>query len=216
VRNFSRLDLPPDELLARLDELSEGDDRSEGTAEFADATVGTTCLYAIYDPVERRCTMARAGHPPPALVHPDGTVELVELPAGSPLGLGGFPFATAEMEVAEGSKLVLYTDGLVEDRDRDIDESLEILGSTLSRVNGEPEETCGVVLEALLPRRFTDDIRTFGGKGPRTAEPLSAVGAPSNPGRGPCIPRLAEQGVEVAPNHPAPRPHPRPSRSAVR
>ncbi|MGW5432786.1 SpoIIE family protein phosphatase [Streptomyces sp. NPDC004059] len=158
VRNFSTLDLPPDELLARLDELSGGDDRGEGTAEFADATVGATCLYAIYDPVERRCTMARAGHPPPALVHPDRTVELVELPAGPPLGLGGFPFATAEVEVAEGSKLVLYTDGLVEDRDRDIGESLDILGDTLSRVNGEPEETCGAVLKALLPRRFTDDI----------------------------------------------------------
>jgi anti-sigma regulatory factor (Ser/Thr protein kinase) len=158
VRNFSALDLPPDELLARLDELSGGDDPSDGTAEFADATVGATCLYAIYDPVERRCTMARAGHPPPALVHPDRTVELVELPAGPPLGLGGFPFATAEVEVGEGSKLVLYTDGLVEDRDRDIDESVDILSSTLSRVNGEPEETCAAVLEALLPRRIIDDI----------------------------------------------------------
>ncbi|MCQ8187884.1 SpoIIE family protein phosphatase [Streptomyces rugosispiralis] len=159
VRNFSTLDLPPDELLARLDELDDGGEgRGEGRAEADDATLGATCLYAIYDPVERRCTMARAGHPPPALVYPDCRVEFLELPAGPPLGLGGFPFATTEVDIPEGSKLVLYTDGLVEDRDRDIDESLDILGNALSHVNREPEETCGAVIGALLPRRFTDDI----------------------------------------------------------
>ncbi|MER6618089.1 SpoIIE family protein phosphatase [Streptomyces xantholiticus] len=157
VRNFSSLDLPPDEILARLDELAQDDD-DEGTAESADATIGATCLYVIYDPVERRCAMARAAHPPPALTLPDGTVQFLELPAGPPLGLGGLPFEATELGLPEGSKLVLYTDGLVEHRDRDIDESLDILGSALSQAGPEPDATCGAVIEALLPEFPRDDI----------------------------------------------------------
>ncbi|MEV4333762.1 SpoIIE family protein phosphatase [Streptomyces sp. NPDC049597] len=154
VRNFSTLDLPPDELLARLDELAQG----EETTEFADAIVGATCLYAVYDPVACRCVLARAGHPPPALARPDGTVQFLELPASPPLGVGGLPFEAAEFDVPEGSRLVLYTDGLVEHRDRDIDECLDILGSTLRRADEGPEETCGAVLDALLPTPPRDDI----------------------------------------------------------
>jgi serine phosphatase RsbU (regulator of sigma subunit)/PAS domain-containing protein/anti-sigma regulatory factor (Ser/Thr protein kinase) len=158
VHTFSALDLPPGEVLAHLDELVDLLDRSEETAESAGAIAGATCLYAIYDPVDRRCTMARAGHLPPAIVYPDGTVEFLELPAGPPLGVGGLPFDTAEVVVPEGSTLVLYTDGLVEDRDRDIDEGLEILARTLSLAKADPEQTCGAVLDALLPAHSADDI----------------------------------------------------------
>ena len=78
--------------------------------------LGATCLYAVYDPVSRRCTLARAGHPPPAVVAPGRHGRVVDLPAGPPLGLGGLPFETIELELPEGSLLALYTDGLVEDR----------------------------------------------------------------------------------------------------
>ncbi|MFD7712667.1 SpoIIE family protein phosphatase, partial [Streptomyces sp. NPDC059786] len=114
VHNFSALDLPPDELLSLLDELVARIDQDEA-ADSHGAITGATCLYAVYDPVTRRCTVARAGHPPPALVRPDGGVEFPEVPAGVPLGVGGLPFEAAELEFAEGSRLVLYTDGLVED-----------------------------------------------------------------------------------------------------
>ncbi|WBO69113.1 SpoIIE family protein phosphatase/ATP-binding protein [Streptomyces camelliae] len=158
VHNFSALDLPPDELLGLLDELVGRIDQDETSADGAAAITGATCLYAVYDPVARRCTLARAGHPPPALVHPDGSVEFPDVPAGPPLGLGGLPFETAELELAEGSRLVLYTDGLVEDRDRDIDEGLELLGDSLRRTPGaSPEETCRTVLERL-PARPSDDV----------------------------------------------------------
>ncbi len=158
VHNFSSLDLPPDELLAHLDELAERVDRTEETAEFAGPIVGATCLYAIYDPVERRCVMARAGHPPPALVHPDGRVEFLDPPAGPPLGVGGPPFTTIEVELEPGSKLVLYTDGLLEDRDRDIDESLDLLAAALRRADGDPERTCAMVLDEMRPGRHSDDV----------------------------------------------------------
>ncbi|MFF4585418.1 SpoIIE family protein phosphatase [Streptomyces sp. NPDC001388] len=159
VHNFSALDLPPEELLGLLDELVTRIDQDESADAVGAPVSGATCLYAIYDPVARRCTVARAGHPPPALVHPDGRVEYPEVPAGLPLGLGGLPFETAELELAEGSRLVLYTDGLVEDRQRDIDTGLELLRSALERsAGGTPEQTCLSVLDELLPARPNDDI----------------------------------------------------------
>ncbi|MEU2284902.1 SpoIIE family protein phosphatase [Streptomyces sp. NPDC013178] len=158
VHNFSALDLAPEELLGLLDELVARIDQDETADGSAAPVAGATCLYAIYDPVSRRCTVARAGHPPPALVHPDGRVEFPDVPAGLPLGLGGLPFETVELELAEGSRLVLYTDGLVEDRKQDIDTGLERLRDALERTDSTPEETCQSVLESLLPERPNDDI----------------------------------------------------------
>ncbi|AXE89384.1 Stage II sporulation protein E (SpoIIE) [Streptomyces sp. Go-475] len=82
----------------------------------------------------------------------------VDLPSGPPLGLGGMPFETAELQLAEGSQLVLYTDGLVEDRMRDIDTGLDQLRTVLARADRAPEETCEAVLDALLPARPSDDV----------------------------------------------------------
>ncbi|MFF7149838.1 SpoIIE family protein phosphatase [Streptomyces griseoaurantiacus] len=158
VRNFSALDLPPDEILAYLDELVDRIDQDEAQDDAA-AITGATCLYAIYDPVSRMCTMARAGHPPPAVAGPDGEVVFPEVPAGPPLGLGGLPFETAEVELAEGSRLVLYTDGLVESRERDIDASLEELRRALAASGDESvDATCRSVLETLLPDGQNDDV----------------------------------------------------------
>ncbi|URN18914.1 SpoIIE family protein phosphatase [Streptomyces sudanensis] len=158
VHNFSTLDLPPDELLGRLDDLVGRIDQDETEAGGGAGTIGATCLYAVYDPVTRRCALSRAGHPLPALVHPDGTVEFPDLPAGPPLGLGGVPFETAERELAEGSLLVFYTDGLIEERSRDIDVGLELLREALAHPGRGPEESCRAVLDALLPDRPADDV----------------------------------------------------------
>ncbi|MFC1413601.1 SpoIIE family protein phosphatase [Streptacidiphilus sp. N1-12] len=158
VHNFSMLDLPPDDLLAHLDELVARIDKDEAGPNGEASITGATCLYAIYDPVSRCCDLARAGHLPPALVHPDGTVEYLDLPAGPPLGLGGLPFETVHLKLAEGSQLVLYTDGLVEDRNRDIDVGLDLLRTSLSDIGRSPQETCDAVLDALLPAVPKDDI----------------------------------------------------------
>ncbi|WP_320774660.1 SpoIIE family protein phosphatase [Streptomyces sp. CRN 30] len=158
VHNFSALDLGPDELLSLLDELVVRLDQDEATEGDSAPVTGATCLYAIYDPVARRCTVSRAGHPPPAVVHPDGRVEILDVPAGPPLGLGGLPFETAEVELAEGSRLVLYTDGLIEDREHDIDVGLDELREALAGAGPSPEETCRAVLDARLPDRPGDDI----------------------------------------------------------
>ncbi|MFI1445642.1 SpoIIE family protein phosphatase [Streptomyces virginiae] len=176
VHNFSTLDLPPDELLGHLDELinridqnatgsgfSDGDgtdggeDASDGSAEPAGVT-GATCLYAVYDPVSGQCRMASAGHPGPALIRPGGDVEFLELPAGLPLGVGGMPFEAAEFTLPEGSRLVLFTDGLVEDRDRDFDSGLRLLGEALARPGRSPDQACSDVLAAMLFPVPSDDI----------------------------------------------------------
>ncbi|MFF4020225.1 SpoIIE family protein phosphatase [Streptomyces sp. NPDC001843] len=163
VRTLADVDLAPDELLTQLDDLVIRLDREEGPevrgrTEDASGEVGATCVYAVYDPVSRRCTMARAGHPPPALVNPGGGVRLLDLPAGPPLGLGGLPFESVELELAEGSLLALYTDGLVEAADRDIEVGLALLQQALGGADGPLEETCDQVLRTVLADRSADDI----------------------------------------------------------
>ncbi|MCX4807981.1 SpoIIE family protein phosphatase [Streptomyces sp. NBC_01214] len=161
ARNFAELELAPDELLTHLDNLMVRLDREEGEdgpGSGSTGIVGATCLYAIYDPTSQQCTMARAGHPPPALVQPDGTVSLLDLPAGPPLGLGGLPFESAEIRLPEHSQLVLYTDGLIEDRHRDVDVALDALNRALAHPDRAPEETCQAVLDAVAPEHPADDI----------------------------------------------------------
>lgn len=158
VRNFSSLDLPPDEILDHLDSLVARIDHEEEHSGAGTGPLGATCLYAIYDPVTARCTMARAGHLPPVLVHPDGTAVFPDVSPGPPLGLGGVPFETAELDVAEGSSLILYTDGLVEDRARDLDDGMEMLRQAFSDPYRSTEESCQHALDTLLPDRPTDDV----------------------------------------------------------
>ncbi|MFD8410285.1 SpoIIE family protein phosphatase [Streptomyces sp. NPDC059650] len=160
ARNFAELELAPDELLTHLDNLLVRLDREEGGGDDPDSTgiVGATCLYVVYDPTTRECTMARAGHLPPALVHPDGTVAFPDLPAGPPLGLGGLPFETVEIALPEDTTLVLYTDGLVDDRHRDIDDALAQLRGALTHSDRTPEATCQAVIDAVAPEHPADDI----------------------------------------------------------
>ncbi|MFJ7240719.1 SpoIIE family protein phosphatase [Streptomyces olivaceus] len=155
VRTLADIDLTPEELLTHLDDLvvrlseESGDDRA--------GEVGATCLYAVYDPVSRHCAMARAGHPAPVLVPPDGPARQVQLPSGPPLGVGGLPFESAELELREGSVLALYTDGLVESRDRDPDAGLALLCEALAAPVDSLDATCDRVLHSLLPAGSAGD-----------------------------------------------------------
>ncbi|MCF3101864.1 SpoIIE family protein phosphatase [Streptomyces roseoverticillatus] len=163
VRTLADLDLPPDELLTHLDDLVvqlAQDEAAEGVPGAVRET-GATCLYVVYDPVSRSCVLARAGHPAPVLVTPGGTARFLDIPGGPPLGLGGLPFESAELQLPEGSLLALYTDGLVEGHDHDIGAGLDRLRAALSGPAAPLEQTCDAVLDALLPsrpERPTDDI----------------------------------------------------------
>ncbi|MGI5460961.1 SpoIIE family protein phosphatase [Streptomyces sp. CA-249302] len=166
VRTLSDLDLSPDELLTHLDDLvirlsadtgPEGASARDQSAEMATG-LGATCLYAVYDPVSRVCTLASAGHPVPAVVGPTGTVRFPDVPTGPPLGLGGLPFETTEITLPEGSLIALYTDGLVESRKQDIDEGRARLSDVLAGPAASLDDLCDKVLARVSPRDPADDI----------------------------------------------------------
>ncbi|MHB6910436.1 SpoIIE family protein phosphatase [Streptomyces sp. DB-54] len=149
---------PPPDASPDPDTTPLGDEALVGDSSAG--ITGATCLYVIYDPAAGRVTLARAGHPGPALVRPDGSVSFPDVPVSPPLGLGGgLPVETVDLTLPEGSRLVLYTDGLIEDRERDIDTGLELLRSTLADApDRSPEQTCTAVLDAMLPQHPSDDI----------------------------------------------------------
>ncbi|WP_405553247.1 SpoIIE family protein phosphatase [Streptomyces canus] len=156
VRTLADIDLAPDELLTHLDDLVVRLSAEAGN-EGSPGEVGATCLYAVYDPVSRRCTLARAGHPAPVMLTPGGAAREVDLPAGPPLGLGGLPFESAELALPEGSVLSLFTDGLIESRERDVDASHALLCEALAVPSDSLDETCDRLLQALLPPGGSSD-----------------------------------------------------------
>ncbi|MER6093427.1 SpoIIE family protein phosphatase [Streptomyces bluensis] len=146
VHTLADLELPPDEIMGHLNDIVG--DMDEGSY--------VTCLYALYDSTTQVCSLARAGHPPPALVHPDGTVHFAELATDPPLGAAEPPFETVELAVPEGSLLVLYTDGLVESANREIDEGMAELARLLRTAHGDGtgadlERLCDTLTAGLLP-----------------------------------------------------------------
>ncbi|MFD4903404.1 SpoIIE family protein phosphatase [Streptomyces sp. NPDC058411] len=139
VQTLADLELPPDELLSRLDELV-----ARLAAEAAPAerdTVGATCLVALYDPVTQLCTVASAGHPPPIVAGPDGTAGPLAVRPGPPLGVGGLPFETTTVHLAPGSWLALYSDGLL---GRPADGIDAAVGRLAGRIAGLRRERCSL------------------------------------------------------------------------
>lgn len=136
----------PADLLAELDACAQ-----ETGIELA------TCLYTVYDPATGRARIASAGHPPPLVLRPDGTVQSVEDVLGVPLGVGGCPFRTREIELPEHAVLALYTDGLIEARGRDIDAGLDALRAELAASSGSLESMADRILARLVPGPAADD-----------------------------------------------------------
>ncbi|MDT0380206.1 SpoIIE family protein phosphatase [Streptomyces sp. DSM 42041] len=160
VRTLADVDLAPDELLTRLDDQVTHLDAGEaGAPEGSDTSEATaSCLYAVYDPVTRNCSVASAGQPPPALLTPDGDVTFPAVECGPPLGGCGLPYVTSELRLRDGSELVLYTDGLISTRAGEIDENLERLRRALARPASSVDARCDAVVRALLPEHPEDDV----------------------------------------------------------
>ena len=156
AQTLAGLDLPPQEVLHHLDEQAQrlGSDRM------------ATCLYAVYDPVAHRIVIANAGHPPPVLLHRDGRAEVLRIPAGAPIGVGGVDFEAVELDAPAGATLLLYTDGLVESRQRDVWTGIEHLREKLTATarltrpdaSAPLEPLCDEVLDILGPGDRDDDI----------------------------------------------------------
>ncbi|WEH20285.1 SpoIIE family protein phosphatase [Streptomyces sp. VNUA24] len=154
VRTLADLDLPPDEVLAHLDDMVAKSARQEGAEPGGGSgpTVGARCLYVVHDPVSGTCAMAAAGHAAPALVAPDGTVTFPALPQGPALGVDQQPFEALELDLPEGTVIALHTDGLLAGSSR------EALCRALARPEPSLERHAQRVLDALAPARPTDDV----------------------------------------------------------
>jgi serine phosphatase RsbU (regulator of sigma subunit) len=195
AQTLAGLDLPPQEVLHHLDEQAQ----RLGTDRMA------TCLYAVYDPVKHRITIANAGHPPPVLLHLGGHAEVLRVPAGAPIGVGGVDFEAVELEAPAGATLLLYTDGLVESRLRDVWTGIEQLREKLAataQLTGPDhppplEALCDEVLDMLGPGDRDDDIALlaarFDGIAPSDVAYWSLQPEDSAPGQ---ARRLARRALE--------------------
>lgn len=147
VRAYARLDLPPHEVLQLLD----------GLAGEIDPHQIATCVYAVHDPNEGRLVYSSAGHLPILVRDPDGRIHTAAEPTGPPLGTGGWPHASGSVPLGPGYTAVLYTDGLVERRDRDIDEGISALEQALAGATGSPQVVCDRLIRALGVTAGHDD-----------------------------------------------------------
>ncbi|MFI8093237.1 SpoIIE family protein phosphatase [Streptomyces sp. NPDC086080] len=147
THTLASLGLDPAVLLEHLDLITAGLDEAIAT-----------CVYAVHDPRERRCTIANAGHLPPARVRAGHAPELLDLPTGVPLGVGGVGFSTTTVELEPDDWLVFYTDGLVETRRDPLDERLDRLLTLLGRPARSLEEVCDLLLRTLHEPDNFDDV----------------------------------------------------------
>ncbi len=153
---LTALDLPPEQVLSRLDIMAAG---------LAAAPFAATCTCTVIDPREGSCVIAQAGHHPPVLVHPGGTTQVLDLPSGVPLGLGAEAgigvFQAAKVAMPPGAALALYTDGLVESRTCPLEDGMASLRQTLASALARPRATlqssCTTVTKKLR-QHGEDDI----------------------------------------------------------
>ncbi|WP_329791503.1 SpoIIE family protein phosphatase [Lentzea sp. DG1S-22] len=149
VRSYALLDLPPGDVLHHVSAL-------------ADTTPGATfitCFYAVFDPVDQTLTYAGAGHPPAVLLLSDGTTTLIGEGTGMPLGIGD-KFSQRQSLFPVGARLVLYTDGLVESRDRDLITGIDDLVHGLRSLPGDidTQVACDKLIARLTGGRHDDDV----------------------------------------------------------
>jgi len=144
---LARLGHPPGQIMAQLSAMvaAHGEE------------AGATCLYALYDPASRRCRLTRAGHLPPALLRPDGTVEFPDLPGGMMLGVGQGVYPVTETDLPEGSVLALFTDGLIEQPGQDLATGMSRLARALTASPAQsPDQLCDSVLASTGPHSHDD------------------------------------------------------------
>jgi serine phosphatase RsbU (regulator of sigma subunit)/anti-sigma regulatory factor (Ser/Thr protein kinase) len=152
LHTLADLDLAPDEVLARMDFLVERMSQDPDEHELI-----ASCLYLVYDPISRECTVASAGHTPPVFVLPDGRVEMLPGAKNPPLGFGSAPFDIGRLTLPEGTVIALYTDGLLDLRHREADRAIRALAAAIPPTTDSLQQLCDRVL-ASLPTAHEDDL----------------------------------------------------------
>lgn len=139
VRAYAVEGHSPAELLQRLDRVVQ----SLGEVNF------TTCVVGVLDPVSRALCLAVAGHLPPLLIDAGGTATYLEVDPGLPLGVGAATYVEQQVDLAPGTTVLLYTDGLVESRELAVEEGMELLRQAAGAPVRSAEELCDRVLHAM-------------------------------------------------------------------
>jgi hypothetical protein len=135
-----------------------------------------TCVYAVFDPADRSLTYANAGYLPPLLAVPAQPVRRLTAAAGPPLGTGPVTLAEERVSLPIGAVLALYTDGLVERRDRDLDTGIDALAAELSPAIAAVADVPDALVNALLRDGPDDDVAVLLAKVPdRSRQTTSAV-----------------------------------------
>jgi PAS domain S-box-containing protein len=148
VRAYARLDLPPADLLESLDGLV----RDLGEDQIV------TCIYAVFDPADQVLRFANAGHLPPIVATPGGECHVVEGTENPPLGVGPFNLTQLEIDLSSNTRVVLYTDGLVERRGEDLDLGIKKLALQVAELTGPVDGVPEELAAAMLPDGPDDDV----------------------------------------------------------
>jgi PAS domain S-box-containing protein len=156
VRAYARLDLAPSEVLELMD----------ATVRDLDGEQIVTCLYAVCDPAEQVLVYANAGHPPPLVVSRDGEVRRLDGALGSPLGDATARLSEERVRVGWGTTVVLYTDGLVERRDSDLDSGIDALAAHLVERLPGLDGLAEQIAAAMCPSGADDDMAVLVAKLP--------------------------------------------------
>ena len=152
LRALALTDFSPEAVLERLDDV---------VRVFGNDTM-ITALYGVLDPGAERWSFASAGHPPAILRLPDRTTITLDYPHGPPLGVGTSSHERHDVLFAPGSTLVLYTDGLVEQRRESIASGIQRLESACRAGPDDPEALCDFLLEEMLKDAPNeDDVAIF-------------------------------------------------------
>jgi serine phosphatase RsbU (regulator of sigma subunit) len=148
VRAFSTVETSPAAILTRMNTYM-GLFKPDAFA---------TLFVAVYNPTDGKLCFARAGHPPALLVHADGHSDLLVEPLGPPLGLPGVRYDEGQLPFPPDSRLIMYTDGIIERQDQSIDASMADLVRTASiHRAGRPEHLCDRLVERLAGSDLSDD-----------------------------------------------------------
>jgi serine phosphatase RsbU (regulator of sigma subunit) len=149
LRAYALQGLPPTVVMRSIDRLLQevGDDAM------------ATAAFLVLDPATRRLEVVSAGHPPPLMVTTDGTSTFIDCDPHTPLGVLAAPiYHPTVLTLPPGALLVLYTDGLVEERDENLADGLVRLTAAADGAEPDIEVLCDTVLNRMVPGEKNDDI----------------------------------------------------------
>jgi PAS domain S-box-containing protein len=151
VRAFALDGLPPAQVVSKAHALLK---------QLYEPRQMVTMLVVLIESATLEARVVNAGHPPPLLIEPGGTIDYLATRTSLPIGLDSTPvLEESKVRLKRGATIVLFTDGLIDRRDMSVDDGLEQLRSAAEdEREADPELLCARLVEALAPTEATDDV----------------------------------------------------------